>query len=110
MEGQKFAGNPQLKPSVVLTGTAKEGSAGPPVGLVDIGESEGAYLFRVALPGVKKDQCKYCMHSLITYPLCYLLCPSINHSCICNYYESVFRPCLIGGKSGKRDWGGRICC
>ena len=87
MEGQKFAGNPQLKPSVVLTGTAKEGSAGPPVGLVDIGESEGAYLFRVALPGVKKDQCKYYTHSLITYPFCCLLCPSINHSCICNYYE-----------------------
>ncbi|PON90513.1 Alpha-crystallin, subunit A [Trema orientale] len=58
MDGQKFADNPQLKPSVVLTGTAKQGSAGPPVGLVDVGESDGAYLFRVALPGLRKDQCK----------------------------------------------------
>ncbi|XP_043707878.1 increased DNA methylation 3 [Telopea speciosissima] len=42
--------------SIILTGTAKEGRAGPPVGLVDIGISKDAYLFRVALPGVKKDQ------------------------------------------------------
>uniref|UniRef100_A0A5B7BBD5 SHSP domain-containing protein n=1 Tax=Davidia involucrata TaxID=16924 RepID=A0A5B7BBD5_DAVIN len=49
--------NPQLKPVVVLTGTAKEGRAGPPVGLVDIGVSEGAYLFRVALSGVRSNQC-----------------------------------------------------
>ena len=47
-----------LKPSVILTGTAKEGSSGPPIGLVDIGVSEGAYLFRVALPGVRKDRSK----------------------------------------------------
>lgn len=53
---QSSADQPQLKPSIVLTGTAKEGSAGPPVGLVDIGESENAYLFRLALPGVRKDQ------------------------------------------------------
>ncbi|XP_062097821.1 increased DNA methylation 3 [Humulus lupulus] len=58
MDGQKFADNPQLKSSVILTGTAKQGGAGPPVGLVDVGESEGAYLFRVALPGIRKDQCK----------------------------------------------------
>uniref|UniRef100_A0A5B6Z5D2 SHSP domain-containing protein n=1 Tax=Davidia involucrata TaxID=16924 RepID=A0A5B6Z5D2_DAVIN len=49
--------DPQLKPIVVLTGTAKEGRAGPPVGLVDIGVSERAYLFRVALPGVRSNQC-----------------------------------------------------
>ncbi|XP_023002579.1 increased DNA methylation 3-like [Cucurbita maxima] len=48
----------KLKPSVILTGTAKEGSSGPPIGLVDIGVSEGAYLFRVALPGVRKDRSK----------------------------------------------------
>ncbi|KAF8409884.1 hypothetical protein HHK36_002402 [Tetracentron sinense] len=41
--------------SIHLTGTAKEGRAGPPVGLVDIGISNAAYFFRVALPGVKKD-------------------------------------------------------
>ncbi|KAK9271248.1 hypothetical protein L1049_026838 [Liquidambar formosana] len=52
---EKYADPPQLKTSVVLTGTAKEGKAGPPVGLVDIGVSEVAYLFRVALPGVRKD-------------------------------------------------------
>ncbi|XP_010246890.1 PREDICTED: increased DNA methylation 3-like [Nelumbo nucifera] len=40
---------------IALTGTAKEGRAGPPVGLVDIGISRDAYLFRVALPGVKRD-------------------------------------------------------
>ena len=66
MDGPKFD-NPQLKPSVVFTGTAKEGSAGPPVGHVDIGESEGAYLFRVALPGVKKDQCKSHMLFVIEF-------------------------------------------
>ncbi|XP_062164386.1 increased DNA methylation 3 isoform X2 [Alnus glutinosa] len=58
MDAQDFADTSQLKPSVVLTGTAKEGSAAPPIGLVDIGTSESAYLFRVALPGVCKDQCK----------------------------------------------------
>ncbi|KAF4355405.1 hypothetical protein G4B88_009975 [Cannabis sativa] len=51
MDAQKFAENPQMEVPVVQTGTAKEGSAGPPVGLIDVGESEGAYLFRVALPG-----------------------------------------------------------
>ncbi|XP_021746704.1 increased DNA methylation 3-like [Chenopodium quinoa] len=42
---------------VVLTGTARDGTAGPPIGHVDIGISESAYLFRVALPGVRKDNC-----------------------------------------------------
>ncbi|KAK3002467.1 hypothetical protein RJ639_022107 [Escallonia herrerae] len=41
----------KLKPAVVLTGTAKEGKVGPPLGMVDIGVSESAYLFQVALPG-----------------------------------------------------------
>ncbi|GAB4828468.1 hypothetical protein Ancab_035465 [Ancistrocladus abbreviatus] len=44
--------------SVALTGTAREGTYGPPVGHVDIGVSERAYLFRVALPGVRKDRCE----------------------------------------------------
>uniref|UniRef100_A0A7C8YDJ5 SHSP domain-containing protein n=1 Tax=Opuntia streptacantha TaxID=393608 RepID=A0A7C8YDJ5_OPUST len=47
-----------ITPSVVLTGTAREGTPGPPIGHVDIGVSESAYLFRVALPGVRKDQCE----------------------------------------------------
>ncbi|CAO2815895.1 unnamed protein product [Amaranthus hypochondriacus] len=43
--------------AVVLTGTALEGTVGPPIGHVDIGISKSAYLFRVALPGVRKDDC-----------------------------------------------------
>lgn len=41
--------------SVMLSGTAKKGKVGPSVGLVDIGISKNAYLFRVSLPGIKKD-------------------------------------------------------
>lgn len=51
--------SPALNPtSVVVTGTAREGTVGPAIGHVDIGVSESAYLFRVALPGVRKDNCK----------------------------------------------------
>ncbi|KAJ7967004.1 Alpha-crystallin domain-containing protein 22.3 [Quillaja saponaria] len=57
MDGQGFADHIQLKPSAILTGTAKHRSVGAPIGLVDIGTSEKAYLFRVALPGVQ-DECK----------------------------------------------------
>ncbi|KAG2698049.1 hypothetical protein I3760_07G132800 [Carya illinoinensis] len=45
--------------AIVLTGTARGGIVGPPVGTVDIGISKDAYLFRVALPGVKKDNCQF---------------------------------------------------
>jgi hypothetical protein len=45
-----------IKPSIDFTGTATARQAGPSVGLVDIGICEDAYLFRIALPGVKKDQ------------------------------------------------------
>ncbi|KAJ8751928.1 hypothetical protein K2173_000674 [Erythroxylum novogranatense] len=38
-----------------LTGSAALGQLGPTIGLMDIGESDDAYLFRVALPGVKRD-------------------------------------------------------
>lgn len=41
--------------SLHLTGTARTGLLAPPVGVVDIGISKAAYLFRVALPGVTKD-------------------------------------------------------
>ncbi|KAH7849898.1 hypothetical protein Vadar_024679 [Vaccinium darrowii] len=41
--------------SIVLSGTARRGVTGPAVGAVDIGISEHAYFFRVALPGVRKD-------------------------------------------------------
>ncbi|KAK3232062.1 hypothetical protein Dsin_003943 [Dipteronia sinensis] len=45
--------------SVTLTGTASKGIVGPPVGIVDIGVSEPAYFFRVALPGVRRDYCQF---------------------------------------------------
>ncbi|CAN4077958.1 unnamed protein product [Withania somnifera] len=41
------------KPAITVTGTAEKCAIGPPLGLVDIGSSENAYLFRVALPGVR---------------------------------------------------------
>lgn len=58
MVGQDHAQNPKMKPPIVLTGTAKEGSTGPPIGLIDIGISQSAYLFRVALPGIRNNQSK----------------------------------------------------
>ncbi|MED6157441.1 hypothetical protein PIB30_023011 [Stylosanthes scabra] len=45
--------------SFVLTGTAKSGQCGPPVGVVDVGISKAAYLFRVSLPGVRKDYSQF---------------------------------------------------
>lgn len=59
MDACDSANQPKLKPSVILSGTAKEGSAGPPIGLVDIGISENAYLFRVALPGIRRNESKF---------------------------------------------------
>eukprot|EP00252_Welwitschia_mirabilis_P007473 TRINITY_DN1885_c1_g1_i1.p1 TRINITY_DN1885_c1_g1~~TRINITY_DN1885_c1_g1_i1.p1 ORF type:complete len:418 (-),score=76.84 TRINITY_DN1885_c1_g1_i1:17-1270(-) len=44
------------RPSIAFTGTAAARQVGPLVGLVDIGASEDSYLFRIALPGVKKDE------------------------------------------------------
>ncbi|KAL1190029.1 Increased DNA methylation 3 [Cardamine amara subsp. amara] len=41
---------------VFSTGTVKQGYAGPAVGLFDIGESEIAYMLRVSLPGIVKNQ------------------------------------------------------
>lgn len=38
-----------------LTGTAAMGHVGPIIGLMDIGECEDSYLFRVSLPGVKRN-------------------------------------------------------
>lgn len=47
------------KPAAVLTGTAMAGRVGPPLGTVDIGQSESAYIFRVALPGVHRHDSKF---------------------------------------------------
>ncbi|KAL5705963.1 hypothetical protein ACHQM5_024184 [Ranunculus cassubicifolius] len=38
--------------SVVYSGTLQDARVGPPVGIVDVGASKTAYLFRVSLPGV----------------------------------------------------------
>ncbi|KAL9253655.1 Increased DNA methylation 3-like protein [Drosera capensis] len=38
-----------------LAGNATKGQVGPVIGLMDIAESEESYLFRVALPGVKRE-------------------------------------------------------
>ncbi|XAR60376.1 hypothetical protein NMG60_11033722 [Bertholletia excelsa] len=54
VEGHVDSG--RLKPAVVLTGTAKEGRAGPPIGTVDIGVNEKAYLCRIALPGLRNNE------------------------------------------------------
>ena len=58
MNAEEGKGLSQINPSVTLTGTAKEGAIGPPVGMVDIGISKYAYLFRVALPGARSKQRK----------------------------------------------------
>ncbi|CAK9160124.1 unnamed protein product [Ilex paraguariensis] len=44
------------KRGVALTGSAAMGQIGPVLGLIDIGECEDSYLFRVSLPGVKRDE------------------------------------------------------
>ncbi|KAK6159900.1 hypothetical protein DH2020_003281 [Rehmannia glutinosa] len=45
-----------IKSGFALTGSAARGYVGPALGLMDIGESEDSYLFRVSLPGVKRDE------------------------------------------------------
>ena len=47
------------KNGVLLTGSVAKAQFGPSIGLVDIGECEDYYLFRVSLPGVKRDKSKY---------------------------------------------------
>lgn len=41
-----------------ITGSAAMGKIGPALGLIDIGECEDSYLFRVSLPGVRRDESK----------------------------------------------------
>lgn len=43
---------------LALTGTAALERRGPTLGLIDIAECDDAYLFRVSLPGVKRDASK----------------------------------------------------
>lgn len=44
------------KNGFALTGSAAMGHVGPIVGQMDIGECKDSYLFRVSLPGVKRDE------------------------------------------------------
>lgn len=46
------------KSGFAVTGSAAKGKIGPVLGLLDVGESEDSYLFRVSLPGVKRDESK----------------------------------------------------
>ncbi|KAL3538064.1 hypothetical protein ACH5RR_001430 [Cinchona calisaya] len=39
-----------------VTGSAARAQVGPILGLIDVGESDDSYLFRVSLPGVKRDE------------------------------------------------------
>lgn len=41
---------------ICVSGAISGAEAGPAMGLVDIGECADAYLFRIALPGVKRDE------------------------------------------------------
>lgn len=54
MDAQANVADPPVKPTVVFSGTAQEGSIGPHIGVVDIGVSDSAYLFRVAMPGIDR--------------------------------------------------------
>ncbi|KAL8233150.1 hypothetical protein R6Q57_002928 [Mikania cordata] len=57
MSGANGTKSMESKPPVILSGTAKDVKYAPLLGLVDIGESQRAYIFRVSLPGVCKPQC-----------------------------------------------------
>lgn len=47
------------KAGVALTGSAAMGKVGPVIGLMDIGECDDSYLFRVSLPGVSGDESEF---------------------------------------------------
>lgn len=46
------------KSGFAVSGSAAKGKIGPVLGLLDVGESKDSYLFRVSLPGVKRDESK----------------------------------------------------
>ncbi|CAN0924290.1 Increased DNA methylation 3 [Linum grandiflorum] len=56
MDMNNGTGGTEFKPAATLTGTVTGGRPGPQLGSVDIGVSHEAYLFRVALPGLSKNQ------------------------------------------------------
>ena len=58
------------KSGFALTGSAAMGQVGPVIGLMDIGECDDSYLFRVSLPGVKRDESKLLIRTKkITYDI-----------------------------------------
>ena len=65
MNSQNAAYHPCLKPAVVVTGTANEGTAGAAIGHVDIGVSDAAYLFRIAVPGLRRIHSEIFFSSVI---------------------------------------------
>lgn len=55
------------KLGVALTGSAAMGKIGSIIGLMDIGECEHSYLFRVSLPGVSRDESEFLYPFVIVY-------------------------------------------
>ncbi|KAL5566114.1 hypothetical protein UlMin_029278 [Ulmus minor] len=47
------------KSGFALTGSAAMRHLGPCIGLIDMGECEDSYLFRISLPGVKRDESEF---------------------------------------------------
>lgn len=84
MNVQETTGASKLKLSTVVTGSAGQGKIGPPLGVVDIGVSDSAYLFRVALPGVRKDQCRFLLSS-----------PNLSSVCISGCKMGIYVHILI---------------
>ncbi|EOY11381.1 HSP20-like chaperones superfamily protein, putative [Theobroma cacao] len=76
------------KSGAALTGSAAMGQVGPIIGLMDIAECEDSYMFRVSLPGVKRDErnsLPIISLFLLLYCLCYIkvatLCAAGEFSC-----------------------------
>ena len=58
-----------VKNAYAVTGSAAKGHIGSVIGLMDIEESEDSYLFRVALPGVKREnrKCTLAIHMIFDF-------------------------------------------
>lgn len=58
-----------VKNAYAVTGSAAKGHIGSVIGLMDIEESEDSYLFRVALPGVKREnrKCTLAIHMVFDF-------------------------------------------
>ncbi|CAI9115269.1 OLC1v1016125C1 [Oldenlandia corymbosa var. corymbosa] len=58
MKSEQLSESTLLKPLVTLSGSAADTVIGPPLGRVDIGVNESAYICRVSLPGVRGNDDK----------------------------------------------------